>query len=270
MKKIDFFENTKIMGILNVTPDSFSDGGKYNNIDKALIRVEEMIKEGADIIDVGAESSRPGAKVVPLQEELDRVIPIVSRIKKEFDVILSIDTYKSEVAKECLKYNVDIINDITGFRDEKMLEVVKEYECYLIAMHMQGTPQTMQNNPTYNNIINDIKDEFKTLLLKLDKYSIEKNRLILDPGIGFGKTIEHNLEILKYLNKFKEFELPILIGASRKSFIGKILDVETDDRLEGSLAVAALSVQNGANILRVHDVKETKRVAKMIDAIMKV
>ncbi|MBZ4683546.1 MAG: dihydropteroate synthase [Fusobacteriaceae bacterium] len=269
MKKIDFFENTKIMGILNITPDSFSDGGKYNNIEKALIRVEEMIKEGADIIDIGAESSRPGAKAVPLQEELERVIPIVERIKKEFEIPLSIDTYKPEVAKECLKYNVEIINDITGFRDEKMLEVVKDYNCYLVAMHMQGIPQTMQNNPTYDNVVKDIKEEFKNLLVQLNKYSIKKERLILDPGIGFGKTLQHNLELLKYLKEFKEFELPILIGASRKSFIGKILDVDIDDRLEGSLAVAALSIQNGANILRVHDVKETKRVAKIIDTIIK-
>ena len=270
-KEIKLENKTYIMGILNVTPDSFSDGGEFINTDKALKRAEEMLKQGADFIDIGGESTRPGAKKVSLNEELKRVIPVIEKIKKEFpDSLISIDTYKSKVAKEAIDCGADIINDISALRfDSNMARLIVKEKVPVILMHIKGTPENMQKNPVYKNIINEISDYFENSLKILHDIGGDCKNVILDPGIGFGKTFEHNLIILNRLKDFKSFGLPILIGASRKSFIGAILNREdAKDRLLGSISVAVHSSLNGAKILRVHDVKETVEALKVANAIM--
>jgi len=261
------------MGILNVTPDSFSDGGQFLSGEAAVEHALKMVEEGADIIDVGGESTRPkstsygaGAKPVSLAEELHRVIPVVAQIVKHTDVPVSIDTYKSEVAHEALEAGASIVNDISGFTfDPMMSSVVAEADATAVVMHIQGTPQTMQENPRYENLI----DEVTTFLLD----GVEQGRragieqMLIDPGIGFGKRLEHNLQLIGQLKKFKALGYPVLVGPSRKAFIGAILDVPVSERLEGSLAAAVACILNGAHVLRVHDVKETKRIALVADAI---
>ncbi len=258
------------MGILNVTPDSFSDGGKYFSNDKALKRTEEMIKEGADFIDVGGESTRPGSQRVSLDEELKRVIPVIEAISKEFpDIPISIDTYKSKVAKEAIDAGAWIVNDISGLNfDENMKNVVINEKVPVIIMHIKGTPENMQKNPQYDNLINEIFSYLKRSIDIIDQNNGDPQNIILDPGIGFGKTFDHNLEIINRLPEFKSFGLPILIGASRKSFIGAILNKDNPvERVTGSLSIAAISSIKGAKILRVHDVKETFEVLKVADAV---
>ena len=267
-KEFDFSKKSYVMGILNITPDSFSDGGKNNSVEEAVKNAKKMVKHGAHIIDIGGESSRPGAEYIPADKELDRILPVLERLVKEIDVPISIDTYKSEVAKECLKRGAHIINDISGLRsDSKMAKVISESGAYCILMHMQGTPKTMQVNPKYDDLIDDLIYELKKSIDIGEKSGIESQKIILDPGIGFGKTFDHNLEIINRLEEFKTLGKPILVGASRKKFIGDILGSKVDDRLEGSLAVAAISASKGASILRVHDVKETAKVLKVADAI---
>lgn len=256
---------TKIMGVLNVTPDSFSDGGLFLNSEKAIARAKQMVKEGADSIDIGGESTRPGSDSVSVQEELQRVLPVIKGLKNKINVPLSIDTHKPEVAEECLKLGVQIVNDITGLQNEKMRSVVAKHKASVIVMHMQGKPKTMQENPTYNDVVNDIKTFFKERIAKAQEAGIQD--IILDPGIGFGKTTEHNLQILKRLHEFADLGFPILVGASRKSFISKVTGVAESERLEGSLAAVVVAVMNGASMVRVHDVKETKRAVQMVDAI---
>lgn len=270
--QLDIDKRTFIMGILNVTKDSFSDGGLYDKTEKAVIRALEMKEEGADIIDIGGESTRPGATPCTVKEELKRVLPVVKRlIKEKIDLPISIDTYKSEVAKACLEEGAHIINDISGLRfDEKMGEVVASYKAAVVLMHIQGTPQTMQENPQYKCVVSEIIAYLRERINEAISFGIDKEKIIIDPGIGFGKTVEHNLEILNKLREFKSLGRPILIGTSRKSFIGKILDLPVEERLEGTAATVAISILNGANIIRVHDVKAMKRVAKMIDAIKKI
>ena len=263
-------EKTYIMGILNVTPDSFSDGGEYFSIDKALKRVEEMVEEGADFIDVGGESTRPGAKKVPLDEELKRVIPVIENISKKFpEIPISIDTYKAKVAKEAISAGAWIVNDISGLQfDEEMVKVINNEKVPVIIMHIKGTPENMQKNPTYKNLISEIFEYLKKSIDKIAENGGDTQNVIIDPGIGFGKTFDHNLEILNRLSEFKSFGLPILIGASRKSFIGAILnEQDPKKRVIGSLSVAAISSIKGAKILRVHDVKKTYEVLKVADCI---
>ncbi len=263
-------EKTYIMGILNITPDSFSDGGKYLSIDAALKRVDEMLMEGADFIDIGGESTRPGSERVTLSEELKRVIPIISEISKKFpDIPISIDTYKSKVAKEAVEAGAWIINDISGLNfDENMKNVIIQENVPVVIMHIKGTPENMQKNPTYENLINEIFSYLKKSIDLIENSGGNSENIIIDPGIGFGKTFDHNLEILNRLEEFKSFGLPILIGASRKSFIGAILnEPEPTKRVIGSLAVAAISSIKGAKILRVHDIKETIQTLKVADAI---
>ncbi|MEW6609347.1 MAG: dihydropteroate synthase [bacterium] len=264
-------QRTFIMGILNVTPDSFSDGGQYDEPEKAIKRAFEMKEEGADIIDIGGESTRPGAKPSSVKEELERLIPIVKRlIKENIDLPLSIDTYKSEVAKACLDEGAHIINDISALKfDMNMAKVVAEYKVPVVLMHIQGTPQNMQENPQYKCVVSEIILYLRERVKFAQDSGIDKEKIIIDPGIGFGKTVEHNLQILRRLREFKSPGLPILIGTSRKSFIGKILDLPVEERLEGTLATVAISILNGANILRVHDVKSVRRVALMLDAIIR-
>lgn len=257
-----------IMGILNATPDSFSDGGKYNDVDKAVERVLLMAKHGADIIDIGGESTRPGAKKVDADEEIDRTLPILEKLKGKLTVPISIDTRKSKVARAACEAGAVIINDISGLvEDEEIALVAKEYNTRLILMHILGTPETMQSNIHYNNLIGDISDFLKSAAIKAEGYGIPREKIIIDPGIGFGKTVEDNFSILKNIPALKKLGYPILIGASRKSFIGKTLDLPVEDRLEGSLAASLYAVIHGADIIRVHDVLPMVRALKIIEKI---
>jgi len=257
------------MGILNVTPDSFSDGGRHFDKASAIRRAYEMVEEGADIIDVGGESTRPGSEPVPLQEEIDRTIPVIEEISKKIKVPVSIDTYKAEVARRALDAGASIVNDISGLRfDPEMPKVVSQYKVPVVIMHIKGTPKDMQANPIYEALIPEITDYFRESIRLAVESGITEDKIIIDPGIGFGKTFDHNLEIIKNLREFTLLEKPLLVGVSRKAFIGKILgDAPVSERLEGSEAAAAISVLNGANIIRVHDVKEMKKVALVADAI---
>lgn len=259
------FDHTYIMGIINVTPDSFFPGSRVDK-DRLIDTVDRMIKDGAEIIDVGGESTRPGANKVSLDEELNRVVPAIEIIKKNFDVIVSVDTYKSKVAYESLKLGADIINDISALRfDKKMVDVAKEFKCPVILMHMKGTPKNMQQNPYYENPVLEIYKFLKERIEFARRNGVDK--IIIDPGIGFGKRLIDNLLIIKHLNKFKELGYPILLGASRKSMIGMILDLPVEERLEGTLAITAIGVISGVDIIRVHDVKENYRVVKVAEAI---
>ncbi len=253
-----------VMGILNTTPDSFFDGGRYNNVELAIKRAEEMIEEGADILDIGGESTRPGSKRVDAKEELKRVLPVLKEIKKRFKIPVSIDTYKSEVAKECLKEGADIINDISfGKMDEKMFEIVAEYNCPYIGMHIKGTPENMQKNPEYKDCVFEIRQFLKERSEIAVKNGIKKENIIVDPGIGFGKKDEHNLEILRNIEAFSSLGFPVLIGASRKSMFGRLLGLDVEDRLSPSIAVAVYTALQNVFILRVHDVFETKKAVEI-------
>lgn len=248
----------KIMGILNVTPDSFFDGGLYNTEKKVDDHVKKMIEDGIDILDVGGYSSRPGAKEISINEETDRIIPVIKFVRKNYPkLILSVDTFRSEVARNCLDIGVDVINDISaGCIDEKILDVIAEFNCPYIMMHMKGTPQTMQINPEYESLIKELLIFFaKRILLAREKGIID---IIIDPGFGFGKTLDHNYTIMKKIENFKLLDLPILVGISRKSFITKQLDVDKKNSLNGTTALNMYFLEKNVNILRVHDVKEAK------------
>lgn len=268
-KTYDLSEKTLVMGVLNVTPDSFSDGGKFSTADLAVQRALKMVEEGADIIDIGGESTRPGAEKVGLEQELERVVPVISAIRKNTEIPVSIDTYKSKVANEALGAGANIVNDISGLHfDEKMVDVIADNNASAVLMHIQGTPESMQKNPVYNNIIDEILEYLLDSANRLINKGIDKSRIALDPGIGFGKDLEDNYKIIQYLEEFKFAGYPLLLGASRKSFIGNLLDLPVDQRLEGSLAAVACGIMNGAGIVRVHDVKETCRVVKVTDKII--
>jgi dihydropteroate synthase len=266
---LDFSKKTHIMGILNVTPDSFSDGGLFFDKKRAVEHALRMVEEGADIIDIGGESTRPGASMVDEDEELRRVIPVIEAISGKVKVPISIDTYKARVAEEALKAGASMVNDISGLRfDPRMAEVVARYEVPVVIMHIKGTPRDMQKNPTYKALIPEIMDYLREGIEIARQRGVRDDMIIIDPGIGFGKTVEHNLEIIHRLSEFKGFEKPILIGPSRKSFIGRVLnDAPVTERLEGTGASVAIAIFNGADIIRVHDVKEMVRVARVADAI---
>jgi len=264
----DLGKRTYVMGILNVTPDSFSDGGKWCTLERAIEHSQVMAEAGADIIDVGGESTRPGSQPISVEEEKRRIIPVVERLLEEVDLPISVDTYKSEVAKDCLRLGAHMINDISALRfDPEMKEVVAASKAAVVLMHIKGRPQDMQENPHYDDLIEEITGYFKEAIKTAKEEGIEKERIVIDPGIGFGKTVAHNLEIMKGLDKFKSLGYPILIGPSRKSVIGKVLDLSVDQRLEGTAACVATCILNGASLIRVHDVKEMVKVAKMCDAI---
>jgi dihydropteroate synthase len=265
----DFSKKTYIMGILNVTPDSFSDGGLYFDKSSAIGRAYQMVEEGADIIDIGGESTRPGSEPISIEEELKRTTPVIESIVKKIKVPISIDTYKSEVAKVALDAGASMVNDISGLRfDPRMSEVVYEYKVPVVIMHIKGRPQDMQRNPVYEALIPEIMDYFRMGITIATRAGITEDKIIIDPGIGFGKTFDHNLEIINNLHEFTLLEKPILIGPSRKAFIGKILgDAPVTERLEGTAAAVAISIMNGANFIRVHDVKEMVKVAKVADSI---
>ena len=260
---------TLVMGILNVTPDSFSDGGLFYNTDEAVRHALQLIEYGIDIIDIGGESTRPGAKKISEEEEIQRIIPVVKQIRElSSEIIISIDTTKSMVAQKAIQSGANIINDISGFSfDNKMIDVVRESKVPLIIMHMQGDPSNMQNNPVYDDLIIDISSFFKSKIKLAIDAGIKKEQIILDPGIGFGKTVGDNFQLINQLNEFCKLGFPVMIGPSRKSFIGTTLNLPVDDRLEGTAAAVAVGVMNGARIVRVHDVKEIKRVVTIVEKI---
>ncbi|EEU31401.1 dihydropteroate synthase [Fusobacterium vincentii 3_1_36A2] len=262
-KEIILGERTLVMGILNVTPDSFSDGGRYNNLDSAMKQAEKLISEGADIIDVGGESTRPGHIQITSEEEISRVVPIIEKISKNLDTIISIDTYKYDVAKEAIKVGANIINDIWGLQYDngEMAELVKKSNLPLIAMHNQ-------NDEVYNKDIMLVLREFFEKTFKIaDKYGIDKDTIILDPGLGFGKNVEQNIEVLSRLNELKNMG-SILLGASKKRFIGKLLnDLPFDERVEGTVATTVIGIEKGVDIVRVHNVLENKRACLVADGV---
>lgn len=255
-KVFDWKESPFLMGIINVTPDSFSDGGESYTIESAIRKAQELIDAGADIIDVGGESTRPFSEPVPEEEEIKRVIPVIKEIRRSFpEAIISIDTYKASVAERALQVGADIVNDISGGQfDPRMLDVVREYSCPYILMHIKGTPKTMQINPQYTNLLKEIKEYFLQRIEEVERRGISIENIILDPGIGFGKTLEHNIEILRNLHIFHDIGCPILIGPSRKSFIGEIIKKPPKERDGGTAGVAIFALLKGAHILRIHNV----------------
>ena len=255
-------EKTFVMGILNVTPDSFSDGGSYTSIDKAMEQTEKMIQQGADIIDVGGESTRPGHVQIGDEEEIRRVVPIIREIKKKFDIPVSIDTYKSAVAKAALEAGADLLNDIWGFRyDEKMAELAAEYDVPVCLMHNR-------DNLDYDDFMEDVKKDLQISLDIAEKYGVKKENIMLDPGVGFGKTYEQNLIVMNHLEEIVDMGYPVLLGTSRKSVIGLTLDLPVDEREEGTLATSVLGAIKGCQFVRVHDVEKNVRALKMTDAIL--
>lgn len=266
------FETPAIMGILNITPDSFSDGGRYFSWSAALNRAKEIIQEGADIIDVGGESSRPGSEPVSLEDELQRVVPMVKALRQFSQTAISVDTTKAEVARRSLEAGADVINDISALRfDREMVAVVRDFGALVVLMHMQGEPKTMQQAPYYDDCVAEICRFFEERVEFCLGQGISRDRIILDPGIGFGKRLEDNIEILNHLERFRQIGFPLMIGTSRKSFIGLITGVKDppEKRIGGSIASALLGMQNGVDVLRVHDVAATIEAIKVFEAITK-
>lgn len=258
----DAEHRTYIMGILNVTPDSFSDGGKFNQMDAALYHAEEMIRDGADIVDVGGESTRPGHTVISDDEEISRVAPVIEAIKSRFDIPVSIDTYKGKVTEAALKAGADLVNDIWGFKfDHKVAELTAQYGAACCLMHNRS-------EPTYQDYLNDVVADLKECVRIAKDVGISDDKIILDPGVGFGKTYQMNLEIINHVDMLHSLDFPILLGTSRKSVIGQTLNLPTDQRVEGTLATTVVGVLKGCAFVRVHDIKENKRVIQMTEAIM--
>ena len=264
-------KKTLIMGVINVTPDSFSDGGLYLNKNAALDHAKKLISEGADIIDIGGESSRPGSKPISIQEEIDRILPVIESLN-DFNpsCIISIDTYKYEVAEKAISLGAKIINDISGLSfDDGMVDLVVKHKVPIVIMHMKGKPNNMQNNPHYNNLLNEITDFFKKQIRFAKTKGVQDKQIILDPGIGFGKSYDDNFKIIKNLNQLASLGYPILIGTSRKAFIGDILgNVSVQNRIFGTAATVSMCVRNGANIVRVHDVYQMKQVVTVTEKIL--
>ncbi len=267
-RKLELGGRTRIMGILNVTPDSFSDGGRFFSCDDALRQAEQLIAEGADVLDIGGESTRPGALPVDLEEEIRRVVPVIEALCKRFDILLSVDTCKSVVAHAALEHGARIINDISGLTfDAKMAQVAAQSGAAVVIMHIKGTPRDMQQNPLYEDVTGEIHDFLARQMSYAQEQGIQADQIVLDPGIGFGKRLEDNYTLLRELARFHDLGAPLLLGPSRKSFIGKVLDAATDDRLEGTAAAVTAAILNGAHMIRVHDVRIMKRVARISDAI---
>lgn len=270
-RTLDLSNRTAVMGILNVTPDSFSDGGAYPSVEAAVARALAMAEEGADIIDIGGESTRPssvygGSTAVSAEEEMRRVLPVIERLAAVSDVLISIDTSKSAVADAALRAGAHIVNDISGLTfDPAIADVTAAHQAALVVMHIQGTPETMQIAPTYADVVEEVKASLAASAAKARGAGVRT--IIIDPGIGFGKTTGHNLELIRRLPEFRSLGFPVLIGTSRKGFIGQILGLPVEERLEGTAASVAVSIMNGASIVRVHDVKEMKRVVRITDAI---
>ncbi len=264
---LELRERTRVMGILNVTPDSFSDGGRVGDPAQAAAIALDMAADGAEIVDVGGESTRPGADPVPVAEELDRVLPVIEAIRRESTVRISIDTRKAEVARRAIEAGADMINDVSGAADPDMLPLAREAGAPLVLMHMRGEPETMQQDTRYRDLLGEIRRYLSERVEKAAEAGLGDDKIVLDPGVGFGKSLQGNLRILKHLESFQQLGRSLLVGASRKSFIGTVLDVPVADRLEGSLAVAGVAAWNGAHLVRAHDVRATVRTVRMIDAV---
>jgi dihydropteroate synthase len=265
---IDMSRRTAVMGIVNVTPDSFSDGGRYLDAAQAVAHGERMAHEGADLIDVGGESTRPGALPVSAEEEMARVIPVIRGLRRKISLPISIDTMKSQVARAALDEGADVINDISalGF-DAAMASLAAAEKVPVVLMHMQGTPRTMQKSPSYGDVVEEVRTYLHSRMQFAVESGVETERIVIDPGIGFGKNLEHNLTLLRGLAALTALGLPVLVGTSRKTFLGKLLDAAPEERLEASLAAAVAAVLAGANIVRVHDVKEAVRAVRIADAL---
>ncbi len=263
-------ETTRVMGILNVTPDSFYDGGRFHHLERAVERALQMVQKGAAIVDVGGESTRPGSDPVPLEEELRRVIPVIEELRKENpEIWISVDTYKHEVAEQALRKGADMVNDISGLTfDPEMQDVVLKFQCPVVIMHILGTPKTMQENPSYTDVVEEVMRFLDARRNVLIQKGLPANQIVIDPGIGFGKRLEDNLELLKNIQRFRAIPAPLLVGHSRKSMIGLILDgLPPQERLEGTLALTAYLFMKGVELVRVHDVKENVRVIKTLEAL---
>lgn len=263
-------EKTIVMGILNVTPDSFYDGGKHDIMDSAIKHAKKLVIEGADVIDVGGESTRPGSEPVTVKEELKRVVPVIEALAEETSVPTSIDSYKPQVVEKAVEAGASMINDVFGLRSDGMAELAASSGLPVVIMHMQGTPKSMQDKPVYGDVVLEVRKFLEERAAYAIQKGVSREQVILDPGIGFGKTLEHNLELLRRLDEIRELGYPVLVGASRKSMIGDILGSPPQERLEGSLAVAVLAVSLGADIIRVHDVAETVRALRVADALLRV
>lgn len=255
-------DSVLVMGILNVTPDSFHDGGRYASTEKAVDRALQMEADGADIIDVGGESTRPGADPLPAEEEMRRVLPVIEAVRRRSDIDLSIDTTKADVARDALAAGASVVNDVSALRfDEKMSGTIAEANAFAILMHMKGTPRSMQENPTYDDAVEEVRSFLRDRIRTAVDAGIEPDRILIDPGIGFGKGLSHNLALLQDLGRLVDLGSPVVVGVSRKSFLGKILGLPSDERLEGTIAANAIAIANGADVIRVHDVKEGRRTA---------
>jgi dihydropteroate synthase len=268
---LDLGSRTLVMGILNVTPDSFSDGGRFQDRDPALAHAREMVAAGADILDIGGESTRPGAAPLSEEEELRRIIPVIERLSPEIPVPISVDTYKSRVAERALEAGAAVVNDISGLRfSPDMGDVVAKYGAALVIMHIKGTPRDMQQNPVYGDVVGEILEYLGEGIRLAEQAGIDRERVMIDPGIGFGKTLEHNLEILNRLDEFRSLGRPIVLGTSRKKFIGTVLGIpEPDLRVQGTAATVVLGIERGASVVRVHDVAPMVQAARMADAIVR-
>ncbi|MFQ6012803.1 MAG: dihydropteroate synthase [Thermoplasmata archaeon] len=261
-------QRTVVMGILNVTPDSFADGGRYVEPQAAVDRAVEMVKEGAGLVDVGAESTRPFSEPVSTEEEWKRLEPVLAGVVDRLDVPVSVDTYKPETAAKALDLGATMVNDVTGLRDPKMVSLVAQHDVPAVIMHMLGEPRTMQEDPQYEDVVADIVRFLRQRIAEAVEGGVAPEKLVVDPGIGFGKTMDHNLRILRHLGAFRSLGRPLLVGVSRKGFLGKLLDAEVEGRLEGGLAAAVVAACNGAHIVRAHDVQETVRALAIADAIL--
>ncbi|MEK6601599.1 MAG: dihydropteroate synthase [Candidatus Binatota bacterium] len=265
---IDAARRTALMGIVNVTPDSFSDGGRYFDPGKAISHGIDLAREGADIIDVGGESTRPGARPLSAREEIERILPVIRGLRRAAPIPISIDTYKADVARAALAEGADMVNDISALRfDAAMAPLIAAEKVPVVLMHMQGAPQTMQQRPRYQNVVQEVREFLQSRIHFALEAGVEADRIIIDPGIGFGKELDHNLALLRGIPTLVSLGRPILVGPSRKTFIGKILEVGPEGRLEGSLAAAVAAVLAGANMIRTHDVKEARRAIRIADAL---
>jgi dihydropteroate synthase len=261
-------ESPRVMGIVNVTEDSFSGDGVGRDIDAAISRGRAMFSDGADIVDVGGESTRPGAQPVPTEVELERVIPVIEALALHRPGRVSIDTYKHDVAEKALLAGASIVNDVTGLRDPRMTEVVARHGASVVIMHMKGEPKTMQVRPRYRDVVSDVSEFLQERVEAAEAAGVSPKKIMIDPGIGFGKTLDHNLEIIARLRELKRIGKPLVIGVSRKSFIGKLTGLPPEERVEGSIAAAVLSCWNGADLVRVHDVPETVRALKVVRPLL--
>ena len=268
------FDTPKVMGILNVTPDSFSDGGKFSELELAIRQAESMVKAGATFIDVGGESTRPGAVPVSLDEELDRVIPVIEKISNELDVVVSVDTSKAQVMTQAVQSGAGMINDVRALRNVGALSAAitaaNDFNVPSCLMHMQGEPQSMQDKPRYYGVVEEVIDFFEQRIEECEKTGLERRHILIDPGFGFGKTLDHNYQLLKHLHKFNRFNMPVLVGMSRKSMIGNLLKRDINQRLAGNIATATIAATAGVEIIRVHDVVETMDAIKIVNKLQSI